>query len=82
MITANELNTRGIACLEENLKQHSEATITVEGEERFVVMRVEQYYYLREMELEAALLESRLDLKHGNFSKDDIDAHVAELFDL
>jgi PHD/YefM family antitoxin component YafN of YafNO toxin-antitoxin module len=78
MITANELNTRG-ACLEESLKQHSEATITVEGEERFVVMRVEQYHYLREMELEAALLESKLDLKHGNFSKDDIDAHVIYL---
>ena len=45
-------------------------------------MRVEQYHYLREMELEAALLESKLDLKQGNFSKDDIDAHVAELFDL
>jgi hypothetical protein len=68
MITANELNTRGIACLEENLKQHS----AVEGKERFVVMRVEQYHYLREMEREAALLESKLDLKHGNFNKDDI----------
>jgi hypothetical protein len=82
MITANDLNTRGIACLEENLKQHSEATITVEGEERFVVMRVEHYHYLCEMELEAALLESKLDVKQGNFSEDDIDAHVAELFDL
>ncbi len=45
-------------------------------------MPVEQYHYLCEMELEAALLESKLDLKQGNYSKDDINAHVAELFDL
>jgi|GEM_PF-1983389 len=47
MITANELNTRGIACLEENLQQYTEAMITVEGKECFVVMRVEQHHYLR-----------------------------------
>ena len=82
MITANELNTRGIACLEESLKHHSEVAISVEGKERFVVMEVEHYHYLRELELEVALLESQLDLKQGKFSKDDIDAHVDEMFDL
>ena len=82
MITANELSTRGIACLEESLKQHSEVAISLEGKERFVVMEVEHYHYLRELELEMTLLESQLDLKQGKYSKDDIDAHVDEMFDL
>jgi hypothetical protein len=33
-------------------------------------------------ESESAFLESKLDIQQGLFSKDDIDAHVTELFDL
>ena len=57
MITANDLKTKGIACLEESLANQPEAVITVRGKESFVVMKIEHYHYLREMELEAALYE-------------------------
>ncbi|MBS3952487.1 MAG: type II toxin-antitoxin system Phd/YefM family antitoxin [Methylomicrobium sp.] len=80
MITANDLKTKGIACLEENLADQPEAIITVRGKESFVVMKIEHYHYLREMELEAALYETRQDLSAGRFTKDDIDQHVDELF--
>ena len=49
MITANNLKTKGIACLEENLADKPEAVITVRGKECFVVMKIEHYHYLREM---------------------------------
>jgi len=80
MITANDLKTKGIACLEENLVDQPEAIITVRGKESFVVMKIEHYHYLREMELEAALYETRQDLSAGRFTQDDIDQHVDELF--
>ncbi|MDO9049271.1 MAG: type II toxin-antitoxin system Phd/YefM family antitoxin [Methylobacter sp.] len=80
MITANDLKTKGIACLEEGLANQPEAMITVRGKESFVVMKIEHYHYLREMELEAALYETRQDLAAGRFSKDNIDQHVAEIF--
>ena len=80
MITANDLKTKGITCLEENLADKPEAVITVRGKERFVVMKIEHYYYLREMELEAALYETQRDVAAGRFSKDSIDHHVTELF--
>lgn len=80
MITANDLKTKGIACLEESLAHQPEAVITVRGKESFVVMKIEHYHYLREMELEAAFYEARQDLSSGRFTKDDIDRHVDELF--
>jgi hypothetical protein len=80
MITANDLKTKGIACLEESLANQPEAMITVRGKESYVVMKVERYHYLREMELEAALYEAQQDLAAGRFSKNNIDQHVAELF--
>jgi len=80
MITANDLKTKGIACLEENLADRPEAVITVRGKESFVVMKIEHYHYLREMELEAALFEAQQDVAAGRFSKDSVDQHVDELF--
>jgi hypothetical protein len=50
------------------------------GKESFVVMKIEHYHYLREMELEAALYEAQQDVAAGRFSKDSVDQHVAELF--
>ena len=80
MITANDLKTKGVACLEDNLANQPEAIITVRGKECFVVMKIEHYNYLREMELEAALYEAQQDVIAGRFSKDSVDQHVAELF--
>lgn len=80
MITANDLKTKGIACLEESLADKTEDIITVRGKECFVVMKIEQYRYLREMELEAALSEARQDMASGRISQDTIDQHVDDVF--
>lgn len=80
MITANDLKTKGIACLEESLTDKTEEIITVRGKESFVVMKIEQYHYLREMELEAALYEAKQDMAEGRLSKESIDQHVDDVF--
>ena len=78
-ITANELKTKGIASLEQGLEGALEASITVRGKEKFIVMRIEQYHYLREKELEAALAETRRDLESGKFEKKSAVNHVSEI---
>ncbi|MES9901667.1 MAG: hypothetical protein ABW168_03165 [Sedimenticola sp.] len=78
-IAANELKTRGVLALEEGLLTEPEAIITVRGKERYVVMRLEHYHYLREMELEAALLEARQDLTNGEVIRESAEAHVKRM---
>lgn len=80
MITANDLKTKGIACVEESLTDKTEDIITVRGKACYVVMKIEQYHYLREMEQEAALHEARRDMASGQFSKDTVDQHVDDIF--
>ena len=46
-ITANDLKTKGIAAIEALLADHSEAIVSVRGRDRFVVMEIAQYNYLR-----------------------------------
>ena len=75
-LTANDLKTKGIAAIEAALADHPEAIVSVRGKERFVVMDIAQYHYLRECELEAALAETHADIKAGRFVKESPAAHV------
>ena len=75
-ISANDLKTRGVGAIEQALTDQSEATVTVQGENRYVVMRCEHYARLRECELEAALAQSRADLEAGRFVKESVEQHI------
>jgi hypothetical protein len=76
IVTANELKTKGISRLDEITKSGEEAIISVRGKNRYVVLTMEQYNYLRECELEAALSETRNDLKAGNVVEESIEEHL------
>lgn len=78
-ITANELKTKGVSAIESLLEKQSEAIVSVRGKERFVVMDIAQYHYLRECELEVALAQSRADQAAGRFVHDSPEAHVQRL---
>jgi len=80
MITANDLKTKGISCLEESLHHSPETIITVRGKEKYVVMKIDQYQYLREMELEAALFEVQQDIEKNQFTTETVDDHVEDIF--
>ena len=78
-LTANDIKVRGIAAIEEALADQTEATISVRGTQRFVVMEMAQYHYLRECELEAALVQSRVDISAGRAVQETADAHMRRL---
>jgi len=75
-LTANDLKTRGIAAIEESLANGTEAVVSVRGKDRFVVMEVAQYHYLRECELDAALAQSRADVAAGRFVIESAQKHM------
>ena len=78
-ISANDLKTKGVAAIEAALSGGSEAIVSVRGKDRFVVMEMAQYHYLRECELDAALAESRADMAAGRFVAESATAHLAPL---
>lgn len=78
-ITANDLKTKGIAAIEASLANHPEAIVSVRGKDSYVVMDLAHYHYLRECELEAALAETRANLKTGQSVKETPEEHMARL---
>jgi len=78
-ISANDLKTRGVSAIEAALTHDSEALISVRGKNRFVVMPIEQFHYLRECELEAALAQSKDDLAQGRFIASSPEEHLKRI---
>jgi hypothetical protein len=78
-LTANELKTGGVAAIEAALESQTEAIVSVRGKERYVVMEIAQYHYLRECELEAALAQTRSDMKDGRIVKESPQAHIKRI---
>ena len=78
-ISANELKTKGVSILNDETADGTEVIITVRGKNKFVVLPIEKYNYLRECELEAALLESKRDIKEGKFVKESVEKHIKRI---
>ena len=78
-ITANELKTKGVTILNDETADGTEVIITVRGKNKFVVLPIEKYNYLRECELEAALLDSKRDIKEGKFIKESVEKHIKRI---
>lgn len=79
LISANDLKTKGIATIEEATSSGNEAIITVRGQQRYVVLSVEHYNYLRECELESAVAESRRDVEEGRTVSETVEDHIARI---
>jgi len=78
-ITANDLKTKGISILNEETSSGDEVIITVRGKSKYVIITIEKYNYLRECELEAALHESRKEIKDGKFYKESVEKHIKRI---
>jgi hypothetical protein len=78
-ISANDLKTKGISAIELALSTSPEAIVSVRGKDRFVVMNMAHYHYLRECELDNALAQTRADLAAGRMVQESPEAHLARL---
>ena len=78
-ITANQLKTKGVSAIQKNLLENQEVVITIRGKEKFVVMDMKQYNYLRECELDAALHEARADYDSGRYVTESVEDHIERI---
>lgn len=78
-LTANDIKVRGVSAIETALASQPEVTISVRGKQRYVVMEMSHYQYLRECELEAALVQSQSDRAEGRFVQESAQAHMARI---
>ncbi len=78
-ITANELKTQGVSLIDKVTASSGEAVISVHGKTKYVVLTIEEYNRLRDCELEAAIEESKKDLKEGKIIRESVEKHIKRI---
>jgi PHD/YefM family antitoxin component YafN of YafNO toxin-antitoxin module len=78
-MTANQLKTKGVTAIQDNLSNNQDLVITVRGKEKFVIMDMKHYNYLRECELVAALHQAKTDYQNGNYVTESVEAHIKKI---
>jgi prevent-host-death family protein len=53
--------------IDEQVAENDGVIITVRGKEKYVILPMEEYNQLRELELDAAIQESKKDIESGRF---------------
>ena len=75
-ITANDLKVKGIGAIDELVSDNEGVIITVRGKEKYVVISIEDYNQFRELELDAAIQEARVDIEEGRYHSGSISEHM------
>ncbi len=78
-ITANDLKVKGISAIDELVTDNDGVVITVHGKQKYIVLAMEEYNQLRELELEAAIQESKNDIEAGRFNAGSIAEHISRI---
>jgi len=75
-ITANDLKVKGITAIDELVSDNNGVVITVRGVEKYVILPIAEYNQLRELELDAAIQESKYEIEVGRFFTGSIEEHL------
>jgi len=79
VLTANELKTKGISAINDGLLKNQEIIVSVHGKNKYILMDMDRYNYLRECELSAAVAESLKEYQSGDFINESVDEHISRI---
>lgn len=81
IVSANDIKTKGVTLLDKLFETMSEVIINVRGKNKYVVIDIERYKQLRELELDRLYEETMQEIKEGRFKTQSVEEHLNELRD-
>ncbi|MDX9743277.1 MAG: prevent-host-death protein [Arcobacteraceae bacterium] len=64
---ANDIKTKGVSLFDSLLEKAEEIIINVRGKNKFVVVNIERYKYLRALELDKAYLDTMQNITDNKY---------------
>lgn len=81
IVSANDIKTKGVTLIDKLFETMSEVIINVRGKNKYVVIDIERYKQLRELELDRLYEETMQEIKEGRFKTQSVEEHLSELRD-
>ena len=83
MLNVLDLRNRGIKAIDEEIAQKGIATLSYRGQPKYVIINIDEYEKLRELELMVAYLKAKKDIETGNYeiiqTEEELENHIKEL---
>lgn len=79
IVSANDIKTKGVTLLDKLFESVSEVIINVRGKNKYVVIDIERYKQLRELELDRLYDETMNEIKEGRYKTQSVEEHLSEL---
>jgi len=83
MLSVLDLRNRGVKAIEEEISKNGIATLSYRGKPKYVILDIEDYDKLREIELIMAYEKAKEDIKKGSAeivtNEEELNNHLKEL---
>ena len=83
MLNVLDLRNRGIKAIDEEINKNGIATLSYRGKPKYVIIDIDEYEKLRELELILAYSQAKENIKKGNFeiikTEKEVDNYIEEL---
>ena len=79
VICDEDLKTCGVSIISKLVKKEDSAIISVKGKQKYIVLSMEEYNKLRDIELEKAIEDCKKDIKEGRYNTDTIEEHIKKI---
>jgi len=78
ILSMNDLKRTGLSRIKNMFKNEPEIIVQDRGKDAFVLIDIEYYSYLRELELEMAVIQARKEITEGKYTTG-VKEHIKEL---
>ena len=79
IITATDIKTKGISFVEKLIEKYGKVFISISGKRKFVILPIDEYEKLKEVELEMVIKQAEEDYKNGRYIKESAEEHFKRL---
>ena len=79
VICDEDLKTCGVKLISKLVKAEDSAIISVRGKQKYVILTIDEYNKLREIELDKAIEESKKEIAEGRYNTDTIEEHMKKV---
>jgi len=78
-ISANTIKTKGISFINKFIKNKDEVIVSVRGKRKYVILPIEEYEHIRDLEIEQAVKQAEDDYNNNRYIAESAEEHFKRI---
>jgi PHD/YefM family antitoxin component YafN of YafNO toxin-antitoxin module len=78
-ISANTIKTKGISFINKFIKNKDKVIVSVRGKKKYVILSIEEYEHIRDLEIEQAVKQAEDDYNNNRYIAESAEEHFKRI---